>query len=63
MTSAWSRRTFLATSAVLTAAGGSALVLAAPRTATAADDDPYAALRATWSALILGEGFSPTARR
>ncbi|WP_237329667.1 twin-arginine translocation signal domain-containing protein, partial [Streptomyces sp. CBMAI 2042] len=33
MTSAWSRRTFLATSAVLTAAGGSALVLAAPRTA------------------------------
>lgn len=61
MTSAWSRRTFLATSAVLTAAGGSALVLAAPRTATAADDDPYAALRATWSALILGEGFSPTA--
>ncbi|MDF9808840.1 hyaluronate lyase [Streptomyces sp. HB372] len=62
MTSAWSRRTFLATSAALTAAGGGALTLAAPGAASAAsEDDPYAALRTTWSTLILGEGFSPTA--
>ncbi|NEE29436.1 twin-arginine translocation signal domain-containing protein, partial [Streptomyces sp. SID7982] len=62
MTSAWSRRTFLATSAALTAAGGGALMLATPGAASAApEDDPYTALRTTWSALILGEGFSPTA--
>ncbi|MFC9803086.1 polysaccharide lyase 8 family protein [Streptomyces bacillaris] len=63
MTSAWSRRTFLATSTVLTAAVGGALALATPRAAadSASSDDAYAALRATWTALILGEGFSPTA--
>ncbi|MER5819767.1 polysaccharide lyase family 8 super-sandwich domain-containing protein [Streptomyces californicus] len=63
MTTAWSRRTFLATSAVLTAAVGAALTppaSAAPLSPSPAAD-PYAALRATWSRLILGEGFSPTA--
>ncbi|WP_420167246.1 polysaccharide lyase 8 family protein [Streptomyces violaceoruber] len=63
MTTAWSRRTFLATSAVLTAAVGAALTppaSAAPLSPFPAAD-PYAALRATWSRLILGEGFSPTA--
>lgn len=66
MTPAWSRRTFL------TATGGSALAagtllpsVAAPASAAAppaaAAADPYAALRATWRTLILGEGFSPTA--
>ncbi|MFF5880794.1 polysaccharide lyase 8 family protein [Streptomyces californicus] len=63
MTTAWSRRTFLATSAVLTAAFGAALTppaSAAPLSPSPAAD-PYAALRATWSRLILGEGFSPTA--
>ncbi|MCC0574074.1 polysaccharide lyase 8 family protein [Streptomyces californicus] len=63
MTTAWSRRTFLATSAVLTAAVGAALTppaSAAPLSPSSAAD-PYAALRATWSRLILGEGFSPTA--
>ncbi|MEU6504598.1 polysaccharide lyase 8 family protein [Streptomyces californicus] len=63
MTTAWSRRTFLATSAVLTAAFGTALTppaSAAPLSPSPAAD-PYAALRATWSRLILGEGFSPTA--
>ncbi|MFG3426861.1 polysaccharide lyase 8 family protein [Streptomyces californicus] len=63
MTTAWSRRTFLATSAVLTAAVGAALTppaSAAPLSPSPAAD-PYASLRATWSRLILGEGFSPTA--
>ncbi|WP_098010220.1 polysaccharide lyase 8 family protein [Streptomyces sp. sk226] len=63
MTTAWSRRTFLATSAVLTAAVGAALTpsaSAAPLSPSPAAD-PYAALRGTWSRLILGEGFSPTA--
>ncbi|WP_030345660.1 polysaccharide lyase 8 family protein [Streptomyces californicus] len=63
MTTAWSRRTFLATSAVLTAAVGAALTppaSAAPLSPSPAAD-PYAVLRATWSRLILGEGFSPTA--
>ncbi|MFJ2027286.1 polysaccharide lyase 8 family protein [Streptomyces sp. NPDC087897] len=63
MTSAWSRRTFLASSAALTASGGAALTLpasaAAPSVSAAAG--PYDALRTTWTALILGEGFSPTA--
>ncbi|MFE2653407.1 twin-arginine translocation signal domain-containing protein, partial [Streptomyces sp. NPDC059346] len=62
MTSAWSRRTFLAASAALTAAG---TALTPPASAvpssTSPAADPYAALRTTWSALILGEGFSPTA--
>ncbi|MFJ4965392.1 polysaccharide lyase 8 family protein [Streptomyces sp. NPDC088729] len=60
MTSAWSRRGFLTSSAALTTAGGGALLTPAAR-ASAAEDDPYASLRATWSALLLGEGFSPTA--
>ncbi|WP_030703861.1 MULTISPECIES: polysaccharide lyase 8 family protein [unclassified Streptomyces] len=63
MTTAWSRRTFLATSAVLTAAVGAALTppaSAAPLSPSPATD-PYAVLRATWSRLMLGEGFSPTA--
>ncbi len=50
MTTAWSRRTFLATSAVLTAAVGAALTppaSAAPLSPFPAAD-PYAALRATW---------------
>ncbi|MGH4031841.1 polysaccharide lyase 8 family protein [Actinomycetota bacterium Odt1-20B] len=62
----WSRRAFLLTS------GGSAAALAAtglllsgeaPAVAQEAPEaeDPYAALRATWRTLILGEGFSPTA--
>ncbi|MFF7716148.1 hypothetical protein [Streptomyces sp. NPDC007988] len=64
MTSAWSRRGFLA------ATGGSALTAglarpaaAAPRGAAAATaaDDAFAALRATWRTLTLGEGYSPTA--
>ncbi|MEU6707275.1 polysaccharide lyase 8 family protein [Streptomyces wuyuanensis] len=63
MTSAWSRRGLLA------ATGGSALSagLAGPAAALAprghADGaaDAFAALRATWRTLTLGEGFSPTA--
>ncbi|WLQ38934.1 polysaccharide lyase 8 family protein [Streptomyces laculatispora] len=65
--SPWSRRTFLA------ATGGTALAagLAETGTASAAPvaqapaateaDDAFAALRAKWRTLILGEGFSPTA--
>ncbi|MFD4722524.1 polysaccharide lyase beta-sandwich domain-containing protein [Streptomyces sp. NPDC058423] len=63
MTSAGSRRGFLA------ATGGSGLTAglarpaaAAPRGAAAtAADDAFAALRATWRTLTLGEGYSPTA--
>ena len=63
----WSRRTFLA------ATGGTALAvgLTEPGTAAATTrtqasaaaqaDDEFAALRAKWRTLILGEGFSPTA--
>ncbi|MEU6846241.1 polysaccharide lyase 8 family protein [Streptomyces sp. NPDC046716] len=56
----WSRRAFLATSAAV----GAALTVGAPGPALAADapaDDEFAALRAKWRALYLGEGFSPTA--
>ncbi|MFJ6462144.1 hypothetical protein ACIQM0_14040 [Streptomyces sp. NPDC091387] len=65
--SPWSRRTFLA------ATGGTALAAglaetgtasAAPVTRASADTeaaDAFAALRAKWRTLILGEGFSPTA--
>ncbi|MZD04569.1 lyase, partial [Streptomyces sp. SID5785] len=70
--SPWSRRGFLAG----TTAAGAALVTAglphqaasaavgapsAAGTGGAAADDEFAALRAKWRALYLGEGFSPTA--
>lgn len=56
----WSRRGFLGTAA----AAGAALAVGLPRqgVAAAADEgDEFAALRAKWRALYLGEGFSPTA--
>ncbi|MFJ9037174.1 polysaccharide lyase 8 family protein [Streptomyces sp. NPDC102406] len=61
----WSRRGFLAS----TAATGAALAVGLPQQAVAADgggvaaadDDAFAALRAKWRSLCLGEGFSPTA--
>ncbi|MFP3987169.1 polysaccharide lyase 8 family protein [Streptomyces sp. E11-3] len=53
--SPWSRRTFLATT------GASALALSlGATTGTAHAADEFAALRAKWRTLILGEGFSPT---
>ncbi|MEV5608941.1 polysaccharide lyase family 8 super-sandwich domain-containing protein [Streptomyces sp. NPDC052225] len=64
MSSPWSRRAFLATSA----AAGTALAVGVPRPASAvpvsaagAADDEFAQLRSKWRALYLGEGFSPTA--
>ncbi|MFC7303088.1 polysaccharide lyase 8 family protein [Streptomyces monticola] len=62
-TTRWSRRGFLATS------GATALALGLTGTVTAATlssqpaaaADEFAALRAKWRKLILGEGFSPTA--
>ncbi|GGV22480.1 lyase [Streptomyces longisporoflavus] len=55
----WSRRAFLLTT------GGSALALSSsgllPAEEATAAADEYAALRAKWRTLILGEGFSPTA--
>ncbi|WP_428950322.1 polysaccharide lyase 8 family protein [Streptomyces sp. cg35] len=60
----WSRRGFLAS----TAAAGAALAVGLPQQAVAAGaggaaaaDDEFAALRAKWRTLYLGEGFSPTA--
>ncbi|MFI0238573.1 polysaccharide lyase 8 family protein [Streptomyces sp. NPDC016845] len=57
----WSRRGFLGTAAV----AGAVLAVGLPRqqAVAAADDegDEFAALRAKWRALYLGEGFSPTA--
>ncbi|MEU6390877.1 polysaccharide lyase 8 family protein [Streptomyces sp. NPDC046939] len=57
--SSWSRRGFLASAA----ATGAALTAGLPRPAVAAagEGDAFAALRAKWRALYLGEGFSPTA--
>ncbi|NEB76496.1 polysaccharide lyase 8 family protein [Streptomyces sp. SID14478] len=60
----WSRRGFLAS----TAAAGAVLAVGLPHRAVAADGDgaaaagdEFAALRAKWRTLYLGEGFSPTA--
>ncbi|MEU2429914.1 polysaccharide lyase 8 family protein [Streptomyces sp. NPDC007861] len=70
MTSPWSRRGFLATTggtALALGLAGTAPASAAPvADAAAAAEAPaaaedFAALRAKWRALILGEGFSPTA--
>ncbi|MER7916087.1 MULTISPECIES: polysaccharide lyase 8 family protein [unclassified Streptomyces] len=56
MTTPWSRRGFLAVCSGTAAALG----LGTSSPASAAPDE-FAALRATWRTLILGEGFEPTA--
>ncbi|MFF1451179.1 polysaccharide lyase 8 family protein [Streptomyces sp. NPDC058274] len=64
MTTRWSRRGFLAASggtAFALGAGGSAAAAPLSAIATTEAADEFATLRAKWRALILGEGFSPTA--
>ena len=55
MSSAWSRRTFLATLGVT--AGASAFILASPGPAMA--DDEYESLRLRWLEISLGTGYDP----
>ncbi|MDG4859740.1 polysaccharide lyase 8 family protein [Streptomyces sp. T-3] len=61
MTTPWSRRGFLATSGATALALGLTGTFGASSPVAAAEGDEFAALRAKWRGIILGEGFTPTA--